>query len=172
MNEKIPAPGADGDDVELRILEVAFNESVRKLPLPIGAVDTLQSRAQAITATATAVAAFLGGLGFRAGLSRWEWAIATAGGVPYVISLGVCLSVLTPRIAGWEVGQDSRKLATAARNIGDLKTVYRELAIRYQEGFENNERRARKLARRLKLAAYLVPVELGFLLWLVVATAT
>jgi hypothetical protein len=162
-----PVPSTDQVD----ILRVAFDESVRKLDAVHGAAESVRSRAGTVLAAATAIGGFVGSLALDRSPTGWQWAAITAGALAYLASLALSLHVLLPQRSAWQVGQNTAKLAKASGST-PAWFVYGRLATRYQESFEDSERRIREMRSKVLWAVVLMVVELVSFACVLAATAT
>jgi hypothetical protein len=76
------------------------------------------------------------------------------------------------REAGWNSGQNTRELARAIQTMGvRAPEVYRELAVSYQQYYEDDSRLIDQMARSLRRATILMIFELASLLCLLAIVA-
>lgn len=155
------------DDLD-SVYQLAYDEAKRALTDQASALDALRGRAGTLLAVAALATSFLGGLVFEGGTPK-GWA-PQVGIFAFIAVVLLSLLVLLP-LPGWKFTASPKAIVRdfiEADPPASLAETHRELALRFDEWLDRNEKRLNRRYWTLIAASALLAVEVGA--WLLVLT--
>jgi hypothetical protein len=153
------------DDLD-RGYQLAYEEAQRALTNQAGALDGLRGRAGTLLAVASLATSFLGGLVFQGGTPK-GWA-PQVGIFAFIAVVLLSLVVLLP-MPGWKFTVSAQVIVRdfiEADSPASLAETHRELALRFEQWLNQNQRRLNRRYWIFIAASALLAVEVGT--WLLV----